>query len=256
MQPSDCWKHSYSVKQPFWYQLLRVIGGVAKAWYRHDASLVCNTQCGWSCRNVVNMQSGSPCLISIGPASSIQLMTKSLDRRPSLTITEPPFCNWALFDFSCTFPVLSSLWNYWDMGEMTLILCINFYLKVFSPLFIVILQNVLDWPFCKFVVTCRAAEFKVRLPWSRVRWLRGHAVSLEYRIQSTRTYSSASERCCFGLWDFRASLCFPLIRLSRVWQGTLTLAATLETAWTQLSGSNAQYWLASWRSSSVQSFLQ
>ena len=47
------------------------------------------------------------------------------------------FWNWALFNFSCTFLVLSSLRNYQDLGEMTLILCFNFYLKVFCPLLIV-----------------------------------------------------------------------------------------------------------------------
>jgi hypothetical protein len=54
------------------------------------------------------------------------------------TITEPPFCNWTLLDFSCPFLILPSLRNYRDMGEMSLCLCMKFYLKTFCPLFVVI----------------------------------------------------------------------------------------------------------------------
>jgi hypothetical protein len=54
------------------------------------------------------------------------------------TITEPPFCNWTLLDFSCPFLILPSLRNYRDMGEMSLCLCLKFYLKTFCPLFVVI----------------------------------------------------------------------------------------------------------------------
>ena len=85
------------------------------------------------------------------------------------TITKPPFWNWALFNFSCTFPNLSFLQKYWDLGEMTLILCLNFYLKVFCPLFIVMACRVFwDWPFCKFVAMHWAAEFKVQCLETRV----------------------------------------------------------------------------------------
>ena len=70
------------------------------------------------------------------------------------------FWNWALFDFSCTgtFPVLSSLRNYQDLGEMTLILCFNFYLKIFCPLLIVmacrmfwtdLFANLCNMPSCR-----------------------------------------------------------------------------------------------------------
>jgi len=55
-----------------------------------------------------------------------------------VTITKPPFCNWTLLDFSCPFLILPSLRNYRDMGEMSLWLCLKFYLKTFCPLFVVI----------------------------------------------------------------------------------------------------------------------
>jgi len=42
------------------------------------------------------------------------------------TITEQPFCNWTLLYFSCPSLILSSLRNYRDLGEMTLILCVHF----------------------------------------------------------------------------------------------------------------------------------
>ena len=85
------------------------------------------------------------------------------------TITKPPFWNWALFNFSCTFSILSFLQKYWDLGEMTLILCLNFYLKVFCPLFIVMACRMFwDWPFCKFVAMHWAAEFKV---WCLETWV-------------------------------------------------------------------------------------
>ena len=102
----------------------------------------------------------------------------------TLTITEPPFCNWTLFDFSCTFPVLSPLQSYRDLREMTLILCLDFYLKVFFPLFIIMAFRMF-WTdlFCKFVATRRAAEFKVRRLETRLSgsntkyWLRRSSLS-------------------------------------------------------------------------------
>ena len=47
------------------------------------------------------------------------------------TITEPPFCNWTLLDFSCPFLILPSLCNYRDIGEMSLCMCLKFYLRTF-----------------------------------------------------------------------------------------------------------------------------
>ena len=54
------------------------------------------------------------------------------------------YYHWASFlqlntiTFLLPFLILSSLWNHRDLGEMTLILCLHFYLKTFCPLFIVI----------------------------------------------------------------------------------------------------------------------
>jgi len=53
------------------------------------------------------------------------------------TITEPPFCNLSLSVFFYFFFILISLWNYRDLGEMTVNVCL-FYLEIFYPLFIVI----------------------------------------------------------------------------------------------------------------------
>jgi hypothetical protein len=58
-----------------------------------------------------------------------------------VTITEPPFCNWPPFDFSCTFLILLSLRNYRDLGEMIMIPCLHFFRKTFCPLFIVITRT-------------------------------------------------------------------------------------------------------------------
>ena len=54
------------------------------------------------------------------------------------TITEQPFCNSTQLHFSCPFLMFSSLRNYRDLGEMTLILCLHFCLKTFCPLIIVV----------------------------------------------------------------------------------------------------------------------
>ena len=93
------------------------------------------------------------------------------------------------------------------------------------------LQNVLGWPFCKFVAMCWAAKFKVWLPWS----IAENTHSLMWWTTS-RQWSKVKETQGSS-WDFQVAI--------------------IETAWTWLSGSNTQYWLtACWRSSSVQSFLQ
>jgi hypothetical protein len=56
----------------------------------------------------------------------------------STTITKPPFCDLSLLIFPCSFLILISLQNCWDLREMTLSLCLDFCLETFCPLFIVI----------------------------------------------------------------------------------------------------------------------
>jgi len=65
------------------------------------------------------------------------------------TITEPPFCNWTLLIFPCSFLIPLSIQTYQDLGETSMsafssgeilpIICCNR------------LQKVLDLPFCNFL---------------------------------------------------------------------------------------------------------
>jgi hypothetical protein len=75
------------------------------------------------------------------------------------TITKPPFCNWTLLIFFCSFLIPLSLQKYRDLGETSLSLCLHFHLETLCPLFIVIGCRGF-WTY--LFAICWTAEFKVR----------------------------------------------------------------------------------------------
>ena len=68
----------------------------------------------------------------------IQKRIYQTSRRPKFSKSWTLGHNGRVLDFSCPFLILSSLRNYRDLGEMSLCICLHFYLKIFCSLFIVI----------------------------------------------------------------------------------------------------------------------
>ena len=81
-----------------------------------------------------------------------------------ITITERPFCNLRVFDFSSFLFVPLLLRNHRDLREITLYLCSTFVFEIIYSECVAKASGRRGPTFLQSVATCRATKFNVRPP--------------------------------------------------------------------------------------------